>query len=163
MFLENGSLHLVCFQCNNCVGFWVAQNCAYSSLGCEGSPALSLISEQQSWGYFLTLGLFLYWGFPTPCASFLLLCPALKTVPGEMFLLFFLLSGELLWADVQLVGREKLVAFPCSICTLERTPLNSVHGRQSRYDLWEFNSKHFRKAKVCCSKFANMSCRRNSK
>lgn len=106
------------------------------------------------------LGTVLTLGLPTCCASPPLLCSALKVVPGEMCLLFFLLSGELLWPDVQMVGREKLVAFLCSICTFERTSLNAVH---SRYDLWEFNSKNFRKAKIHCPKFTNLSCRSSNK
>lgn len=36
-------------------------------------PALSLISQQQSWGYFVTLGLFSYWGSP-PAVLFLCCC-----------------------------------------------------------------------------------------
>lgn len=70
-------------------------------------------------GLLCDLGTVLILGLPTCCASPLLLCPALKAVPGEMCLLFFLLSGELLWPGVQLLGGEKLEAFPCSSVPLK--------------------------------------------
>ncbi|XP_052647151.1 glycosyltransferase-like domain-containing protein 1 isoform X6 [Harpia harpyja] len=93
-----------------------------------------MISEQQSYVYFLISGLScLRWG--SLLAVLRLCCCVLlsKAVPGEMCLLFFPLSGELLWPVVQPVGRGKPVAFLCASYNLfERTSLNTVHGRQNR-------------------------------
>lgn len=75
----------------------------------------SIISEQQSYVYFLISGLSCSrWGSLLAVLRLCCCLLLLKAVPGEMCLLFFPLPGELVWPLVQPVGRGEPVAFLCS-------------------------------------------------